>query len=124
MKRSRFFTLSALFGFLFGGLMFLAPAKAAESFGLVGTPETGILFRVLGSMLLSLGVLNIWVRKHPGSPTLKAVLGTNIFAHALAGIADLSAVGSGVLMFSKIAPGMVVHVFVIIGATIYIVKME
>ncbi|HNP97670.1 MAG TPA: hypothetical protein PKK99_01370 [Bacteroidia bacterium] len=124
MKRSIFFLISALLAGLFGVMMLLTPSRAAEGFGMNSTPETAILFRALGAMILSTGLMNFLVRNHPDNVTLKAVLLTNIITHALSIVADMWAVSDGVLAFSKAAPGQLTHLFVAIGSLIYYLKIK
>ena len=124
MKRSLFFIITAIIGVLFGALLFLAPAKGADGFGVEASPIVVALFRALGAMILGMGIMNFLVRNHPASPTLKAVLLTNIFSHGLTMIADISGVIAGTLQFSKIAVGQGTHIFIGIGSLIYLLKME
>ena len=124
MKRSTFFTIAAIIGILFGGMMFLTPAKSTEGFGIAATPENAVLFRALGAMILASGILNLLVRKHAASEPLNAVLIGNIAMHGLSMIADISAEVAGVLQFSKSAPGLIVHLFIGVGSLLYLMKME
>jgi hypothetical protein len=124
MKRSLFLTLVAILGFLFGGMLFLAPAKAVEGFGVASSPESILFFRIMGSMILAAGLLNLLVRKEGDSNALKAVLIFNIVGHGLTMIADIGGVASGTLQFSKIAVGQVNHLFIGIGSLVYLMKMK
>ena len=124
MKRSLFLTIVAILGFIFGALLFLFPDKAGEGFGVALTPVSSLLFRTLGGMILGSALLNFMVRKHSDSPTLKAVLATNLIMHALVMAVDIGGVSSGVLQFSKIAVGQLNHLFVGIGSLIYLVRMK
>ncbi len=124
MKRSVFFLIAAITAGLFGAMMFFVPDKAAEGFGLHATPETQILFRALGGMILASGCMNFLVRHHEDNITLKAVLLTNVITHLLSMIADMWGVADGVLEFSKAAPGQIAHLFVLICSMIYLVRMK
>ena len=64
MKGSIFFLITAIIAALFGSMMLFAPILTAENFGLVSTPETSLLFRSLGGMILSLGILNFIFTKY------------------------------------------------------------
>jgi hypothetical protein len=68
--------------------------------------------------------MNLLVRNHPASDTLKAVLWTDVATHGLGTIADLWSVAAGSLAASSIAAGLVVHLFVGVGALVYIIRME
>jgi len=122
MKRSLFLLITAILALLFGGLMFLAPSVAGGAFGIPVSVATDALFRILGATLLSLAVLNFLVRNQPLSETLVAVLWTDFATHALGLIADLWSVGAGAFTVTNALPGLVVHLFVGIGALIYIFR--
>ena len=124
MNRSLFLLITALLGFLFGILLLLMPAKAAEGFGFVGDPQIDLLFRAMGGMLFSAGLLNWMVRAQGDSPTLAAVLWFNVAVHGLSLVVDLSGVMEGTLDIAKIAVGQVTHVFVLVGSAIYLMRMR
>lgn len=124
MKRSIFFIITAVVSLLFGGLMLSAPAFASENFGLQSSPVTSLLFRSLGGMVLSLGILNYLVRNEADSIALKAVLIINIISHSISMGNDLFGVSQGILVFSKLAGGVVAHVFILVGSAVYLFKMK
>ena len=124
MKRSTFFLITAIFAFVFAAMMLLVPASAAEGFGMVSTPETSLLFRSLGGMLLSASILNFLVRNHPDSDTLKAVLIFNVALNLLGMLSDVPGIIEGILPFGKVIPGHIVHLFIIIGSFIYLRKIK
>ena len=124
MKRSLFLLITAILALLFGGLMFFAPSLAAQAFGIPDSVGVDALFRILGATLLSLAVLNFLVRNHPSSPTLTAVLWTDVATHGIGLVADLWSVGAGAFTFTAALPGLVVHVFVGVGALIYALRTD
>ncbi len=124
MKRSLFFIIVAVLGLLFGGMMLVASDKAAEGFGLTSNPVIALLFRILGSAILSSGLLNFLVRNDANSNTLKAVLIFNIVFHGIGMCVDLSGVSSGVLEFGKIVPGLISHLFIGIGSIVYVMRIR
>ena len=124
MKRSTFFLITAILAFLFGGLMLLAAPNAADGFGLSPSPEVYFLLRFLGGMLVSMGIVNLVVRSHEDSATLKAVLLMNIAVHVLGMLNDIMGAAGGVLPFGKVVPGFITHFFVGIGSAFYYVKMK
>ena len=63
MKRSYYFWIATVPALAFGLLMFLAPGFAATQFQLAGSPATDTIFRVLGSVLLGVAVVNFLVRR-------------------------------------------------------------
>ncbi|HNR08781.1 MAG TPA: hypothetical protein PKM27_15790 [Saprospiraceae bacterium] len=124
MKRSIFFIITAVVAILFGGMMLLTPAMTSENFGLETTPESTLLFRSLGGMVLSLGLLNFLVRNEPDSKPLQAVLMVNMVSHIISMGNDFYGASQGILEFSKLAGGMVAHVFIVVGSAFYLLKMK
>lgn len=124
MKRSIFMLIVALLGFLFGLVLLLVPAMAGEGFGFGASPQVDVLFRAMGGMIFSAGLLNFMVRSHPDSPTIAAVLWFNVAAHGLSLIVHMMGVAEGTMEMSKIAVGQVTHVFVILGSIIYLMRMR
>ena len=124
MKRSTFFLITAILAFIFAAMMLLVPGTAAEGFGMAPTPETNLLFRSLGGMLLSASILNFLVRNHRDSDTLKAVLMFNVALNLLGMLSDVPGIIEGILPFGKVVPGHIVHLFIIIGSFIYLRKIK
>jgi hypothetical protein len=110
--RRAFFWVAAVIGGLLGLLMFFAPAVAAQSFNVAGTPLTDALFRVLGAALLAVAIMNFMVANHAPSPTLNAILWMNLSVHVLGSIADIWSTLLGALTWGGIAPGLAIHVIV------------
>jgi hypothetical protein len=124
MKRSLFFIITTVVAVLFGGMMLLAPEKAAEGFGMMSSNETALLFRSLGGLILATGVLNFLVRNDADSKTLKAILIFNIVFHALSMLNDFAGVYQDVIGFDKIIGGLIAHLFIGIGSAVYLSKMK
>ena len=124
MKRSLFLLITAILALLFGALMFLAPSLAAQFFGIPDSVGIDGLFRIIGSTLLGLAVLNFLARNQPSSPTLAAVLWADVATHTIGFIADLWSAGAGAFTFTAALPGFVVHAFVAVGALIYVLRMD
>ena len=120
MKRTYYFWLAAILALAFGLLMFLAPGFAATQFQLTGSPATETIFRVAGSILLGVAVLNFLVRNHPMSETLKAVLWADATIHGVGFLGDLWSVALGDISFGGVAVGLVAHLIVLIGALYYL----
>lgn len=124
MRRSIFLVLTAIVAFLFGGMMLIAPEKASDTFGLAFNPETGIVFRWLGVMVVCSGILNFIVRNDSDSSTLRAIL---IFAgafHALSLLIDFIGIGQGVLKTGNMIPGIIIHTLVAVGSVFYLLKIK
>jgi hypothetical protein len=124
MKRSTYFLVSGILGLLFGAMMLLAPDKASQGFGFMPLPSIFLMFRSLGALVIGAGSLNLLVRDHKDSPTLKSVLAFNMITHALGMAMDLWAVSDHVVGFDKLVPAQVVHLIVGLGAFIYWKKMR
>ena len=124
MKRSVFFIITAILGLLFGGMMLFFPVFAAANFGITSTPEISQMLRSVGGVDLCLGILNLLVYNEPDSKALKAILIVNLLSHLISIIVDGSASFMGAVAFNKIAPGLVAHLFIVIGALVYILKMR
>ena len=120
MKRVYYFWVAAILALAFGLLMFLAPGFAATQFQLTGSPATDTIFRVLGSVMLGVAVLNYLVRNHTMSETLKAVLWANATIHGVGFVGDLWSVGAGNIPFGGVAVGLIAHLIVFIGAAYYL----
>ena len=99
------------------------PGKGAEGFGFVPGEQVNILFRAMGVMIFSAGLLNFMVRSHGDSATLKAVLWFNIVLHGLNFIFDMMGVANGTMELAKIGAGQVTHLFVGIGSVIYLMRI-
>ena len=124
MKRSVFFIITAILGLLFGGMMLFFPVFAAENFGITPTPQLMQMLRSVGGVDLCLGILSLLVYNEPDSKALRAILIVNLLSHLISMVVDGSASYMGVVAFSKIAPGLVAHLFIVIGALVYILKMR
>lgn len=68
--------------------------------------------------------MNFLVRNHANNETLKMVLLTNVITHGLSMVADLWAVADGVLLLNSATPGQIVHLFILVGSLIYMMKMK
>jgi hypothetical protein len=121
MKRAYYFWIAAILALLFGLLMLFAPAAAAGAFKLAASDgSTATIFRVLGSVMLGVALLNFLVRNHPMSETLKAVLWGNVAIHGIGFIGDCWSAGIGDVPWSGIGAGLVAHLIVLIGAAYYL----
>jgi len=124
MKRSVFFIITAILGLLFGGMMLFFPVFAATNFGITATPQISQMLRSVGGVDLCLGILSLLVYNEPDSKALRAILIVNFLSHLISIIVDGSASFMGAIAFNKIAPGLVAHLFIVIGALVYILKMK
>lgn len=124
MKRSLFFLIVAIISVIFGCQLLFFPSFIIEQNKWTPSLETASLFRLLGSFLFALGVLNFLVRNHQNSDTLKAVLICNILKQFTDIVLDLISWKQGVSSFSDLIPFLVVHLFIGLGSLYYLRKME
>lgn len=79
MTRSTFLCVAATIALLIGGLALLAPGfLLAELKHAEVTPAAVVMARTVGVLLLCVGALALLVRRHPDSPTMRAVLLANL----------------------------------------------
>lgn len=124
MSRNLFFIIASVISFAFGATMFVSPGLLASAFTLIQSDATDVLFRALSAAILALGVLNFLVRNHADSETLKAVLWANITVHGISLVAEVISVSGGYQLFSGVAAGVVLHLFIGVGSYIYLRRME
>jgi len=120
MKRAYYFWVAAILALLFGLLMLFAPAQAAGAFGLAASPATNTIFRVLGSVMLGVALVNFLVRSQPMGETLRAVLWQNLAIHGIGFVADCYSAATGDAAWSGIGAGLVAHLIVLVGAAYYL----
>jgi hypothetical protein len=122
MQRRYYFWLAGALALAFGLLMFFAPTFAATQFQLAGSTATNTIFRVLGSVMLGVAVLNFLVAGHPMSETLKAVLWANLSIHGIGFIGDCWSAAIGEIPWAGVAVGLVAHAVVFTGALYYLAR--
>jgi len=120
MKRSYFFWIDTILAGLFGLLMFFAPAAAANAFQVTGSPATATIFRVVGSILLGVSLLNFLVRNQPMSETLRAVLWADFAIHTIGFVGDCWSAIAGDIGWGGIGVGLIAHLIVLLGAAYYL----
>lgn len=106
-----FLAVSAVFAWLFGAALLLAPAPFFAPTGIQLTPMLATIAQAHGATLVGLGVVN-WLSRGADQRGLVAVLAGNVVVQALSllvAIRTLS-LGAGV----AVVPGVVIHV--VLGA--------
>jgi hypothetical protein len=124
MKRSNFLLTAAVLSFVFGAMMFLAPATGAKIIGLAATAETGSVLRGLGGLIIGSGAINLLLRNQTDINALRGLLLANIITHLLGISADVWGLSDGVLTTAKIAPVEITHLFIGIGSLIYLLRLK
>jgi hypothetical protein len=122
MLRRVYFLISAILAAVFGLLMFLVPGFMAGSVGFEATPQLTYYLRAIGCLIIAVAVLNFLVRDEPFSPALAAVLWSNFVTHALSGVVDVIGLSSGIVTFGALAPSIVVHLLVGLGALYFLIQ--
>ena len=116
MRRSTFLLITAILSFVFGAMMFFAPASGAKIIGLAATAETKSVLRGLGGLIIGSGTVNLLLRNQTDISALRGLLIANIVTHLLGILADVWGVSGGVLTTAKIAPVEITHLFIGIGS--------
>jgi hypothetical protein len=84
MSRVAFLTSTSIIALSIGLLALLAPSVLLQEIKHAAPSEAAnVMARTVGALLVSVGVLAFWVRRHPPSPTLRAVLGVNLLLQLL-----------------------------------------
>lgn len=123
MKRSIFLLIVAILSLFVGLTLLFSPATAIQGNGFVSSEALIYVFKLLGGLVISIGVLNFLVRNHENSSTLKAVLVFNILNHSLSTCIDIKNIFDSVSDFNSQIPFLIVHLFVIIGSFLYFREM-
>ena len=117
MKRSTFFAVAGFTACAVALVALFSPATLLESKGVAPTAATCLWLRELGVLLLALGFLNLVVRHHEDSQTLRAVLLGNALVHVgLFPLEILALLAGTITRVSGIVPNSILHL-VLAGAS-------
>lgn len=119
MRRTQFFVVLAVVGLIFAAAMILVPQGFARFSRLESSPATEVALRALGVMILALSLLDWLVRRDDDSPTLAAVLWSNLVVHGLTPVVDLLGVAQGVMPLRAALPGVVIHLLLAWGCFVF-----
>lgn len=126
MSRSLFLTLGAAVAAAIGLLALTAPnvlltqLKFAQS-----NPAAEVMARTVGVLLLSVALVNFLVRKHPDSPTLKAILIGDLFLQLAILPIDPWAFYNGTFnTLASFIPNTIIHILLAAGFIYYLATME
>lgn len=82
LKRSAFLTLNAVIALAIGSIAVALPRTLLDDKGVQLPNEAAAVWvREVGVMIFALGAMLLLVRKHPDSPTLRALLFGNAIVH-------------------------------------------
>lgn len=110
--RKTLFTAAALVPLAVGALATLAPALLLEEVkGAESSPSAEVMARTAGALLVAVGLLNLSVRNHPPSQTLRAVLAFDLLIQILLLPIDPAAFLSGTFTtVGSFAPNTAIHI--------------
>lgn len=116
VRRSTFLLLSAAIGSVVGLLCVLWPTGLLASKGLAPDPVADIWLRQTGVLLLAMSLLGFLVRRHPLTPTLRAVLWALALAQIGLLVVEVAAWAVGVIPGAAgIIGNCVVHLLLATG---------
>lgn len=126
MSRCLFLTLGSAVAAAIGLLALIAPnvlltqLKFAES-----NAAAEVMARTIGVLLLSVALLNFLIRKHPDSPTLKAILISDLFLQLAILPIDPWAFHNGTYnSLASFIPNTIIHITLASGFIYYLVAMK
>jgi hypothetical protein len=124
MKRSLFFLITAIFSVFSGCVTLFFPNIVTESNHWTPSLQITFLFRLLGGLVISLGILNFLVRNHVDTDTLRAILVCNALNHTINLINDMISFNQGIASFKDSVPFIVGHLFIGLGSLYYLMKIN
>lgn len=124
MKLNVFFLVSAIICLLFGLPSLLVPFEATAQFGMTLQPESSLVVRSLGGMILSMGVLYFLIRKEQTSPLMRKILMYSAVAHVLGLVVTIYGMAAAILPAEKLIPNLAVHLFMGAGSVFYWNKLK
>ena len=117
MTRKTFLTCASAVGLAVGLFAIVAPAAFLAGKGVVHDDAAAVWMREVGVLITALSVLDLLVRAHPSSPTLRAVLLVNALVHVGLFPVELVAHARGVIpLVSGVVPNSILHVLLAGGA--------
>jgi hypothetical protein len=126
MTRTRFLTFAAVIALTIGAIATIAPAFLLTVMKGAAAPATAIVMtRTTGVLLLFTGLLALLVRKHPPTPTLRAVLIANAVLQLLLLPIDPLAWASGTFTsLGSFLPNLILHSVLAAGFLLCLREMK
>lgn len=123
MKRSTYLLLAGIIALSIGTFALFAPVTLLASKGVVSV-AANVWIQEVGALLIAIGMLAAMVRHHEDSPTLKAILISNVVIQiGLLSIEALAYHDGIITRLSGIVPNLILHICLASGLIYYIVKM-
>jgi hypothetical protein len=97
MKLNSFLMLATIVAGVFGLAFLVAPSGLVGLYGVKLTPETAVIGRIAGSVILGFAIVFWGARNGSGAEAFKAVMTAGLIANALDGLILLHATATGLL---------------------------
>lgn len=126
VNRSAFLTTVAITALAVGALSLLAPETLITVVKRAPPSPTAIVqARTVGVLLLSIGVLDLLVRRHEDSATMQAVLRANLFLQLAILPIDPCAYATGVYTtWGSFLPNTILHLVLAAGFVMHLGRMR
>lgn len=123
MTQTRFLGLAALVAVAVGLFALILPEALLASKGVADAPGTRIWVRETGVALIAIGVMAMWVRHQPDSPTMRAFLSGNLLLQIGLFLCEAIAYAQGVItQASGVVPNLCLHLLLASGFLYFISK--
>jgi hypothetical protein len=112
MTRSTLLTITGVAALSVGALALIAPAILIEQVKVAPpSASANVMARTVGVLLICVGLLDLLVRRHPDSPTLRTILAVNLVQQlALLPIDPLAFAAGTFTTLGSFVPNTVLHV--------------
>jgi hypothetical protein len=97
MTRTNFMMLATIVAAVFGLAFLVAPAQLVALYGVKLTPQTEVIGRIAGSVILGFAIVFWGAREGSAADALKAVMMAGLIANALDALILLHATATGLL---------------------------
>jgi hypothetical protein len=97
MTRSNFMMLAAIVAAVFGLAFLVAPSQLVALYGVKLTPQSEVIGRIAGSVILSFAIVFWAAREGNAAETFKAVMMAGLIANGLDALILLHATATGLL---------------------------
>jgi hypothetical protein len=126
MSRAAFLTFTSVVALSVGLFALLAPSVLlGEVKHAAPSAAAEVMARTVGVLLVTVGALSFWVRRHAPSPTLRAVLGANLLLQLLILPIDPMAWHSGAFhTLGSFLPNTALHVLLASGFAYHLWRMR
>lgn len=116
MNRKTFLTLAGAIAMAVGTAAICYPADLLASKGTVPSAAANVWMREVGVLLLGIGIMASLVRKHPDSPTMKALMLGNLLVQLGLLATEVAGYATGVITrLSGVVPNSVLHLLLALG---------